>query len=48
MTKTDKNTEKQLLLRLPLGLWEKVFKFSKKNNRSINGEIVQTLQEKTK
>ena len=45
MGKTAKNTEKKLLLRLPVKLWEKIVSQSAKNNRSVNGQIVQTLQE---
>jgi len=43
--KNGKNKTKNVLLRLPEDVWRRVFERSKKNNRSINGQIVQELQE---
>lgn len=46
MAETVKKKEKRFLLRTKEKLFEAVRKASEKNNRSMNGEIEQTLTEK--
>ncbi len=40
--------EKKVLLRLPERLWNRVWMQSRKNNRSINGEIITVLDDNTR
>lgn len=46
MAKTKKKEEKKLLLRLRPKVYDLVKKASEENNRSINGEIEYSLNEK--
>lgn len=48
MDKTAEIKEKKVLLRLPERLWNRVWTQSRKNNRSINGEIITLLEDNTK
>lgn len=46
MAKTTKKDEKKILLRLKGKAFERLKKAAEVNNRSVNGEIAFTLEEK--